>query len=315
MSFADHQPGLNVAVLAGGESAEREISLKSGASVAEALVAAGHAVATLDPASCPLDAETLAPFDVCFIALHGGAGEDGTIQAALEALGMPHTGSGPAACRLAMSKSASKRRFLSQGVPTPRHATIFEHDTLPLATRRAAGVGYPLVVKPDAQGSSIGVSVVHDSVELPRALALARTFGGACLAERLMQGREFTVTLLDDRPLPMIEIVTPEPVFSYDAKYHSSLTEYRFDFVLAEPERARIEQAAVAAAKALGTCGLARVDVMLSQEGEVGVLEVNAVPGLSARSLAPLSAERAGIEMSELCDLLVRRCLAPAGVP
>ncbi|REK15763.1 MAG: D-alanine--D-alanine ligase [Planctomycetota bacterium] len=314
MAFAESRRHLRVAVLAGGESAEREVSLRSGTSVVESLAAAGHDVARVDPAHLPLGEANLPSFDACFIALHGGAGEDGSVQAELEMLGVPYTGSGAETCRLAMSKAASKRRFMAHGVPTPRYATIDEHDSLADVSRRAGRVGYPLVVKPDAQGSSIGVTVVYDSVELPQALAEAKTFGGPCLLERCVQGREFTVALLDDRPLPMIEIVTPEQVFSYDAKYHSSLTEYRFDFALSADARAQIERAAVAAGRALSTAGLSRVDLMLSQEGEVGVLEVNTVPGLTVRSLAPLAAARAGIDMPELCDLLVRRSLAPAGV-
>jgi D-alanine-D-alanine ligase len=216
-----------------------------------------------------------------------------------------------------MSKLASKQRFVAEGVPTPPYVWIAAEDSLASVARRASALGYPLILKPDDQGSSVGVAIARESGELAQALAEARTFGGGCLAEPFIRGREFTVAMLDDRPLPLIEIVTPEQVFSYDAKYHSSLTEYRFDFHLADEVRERIVSAAVAAAGALGAQGLTRVDVMLGSVDSNGddqpwVLELNAIPGMTVRSLAPLAAARAGIDMTELCELLVRRCLVLA---
>jgi len=313
MSFSQHDSRLRVAVLAGGDSAEREVSLRSGDSVAAALLAAGHKASLVDPAACPLDRLPWSEFDACFIALHGGAGEDGRVQLQLERLGVPYTGSGVEACRLAMSKSAGKERFVAHGVPTPPYEAIAEHVSLADVSSRVARLGYPLVVKPDAQGSSIGVAVADSIDQLPRALAVARTFGGPCLAEALVRGREFTVTVLDTVALPTIEIVNPEPVFSYDAKYHSSLTEYRFDFPLSAAHRNEIQQAALGATRALGTWGLVRVDVMFSHDCRAWVLEVNTIPGMTVRSLAPLAAARAGIDMPTLCEMLVRRCLVGAG--
>jgi D-alanine-D-alanine ligase len=309
----DRDPKLRVAVLAGGDSPERDVSLRSGQSVVAALASAGHRAALADPAQTALEDIAWADFDACFLALHGGAGEDGRVQQELERLGVPYTGSGPQACRLAMSKIASKKRFATRGVPTPPYELLAEQDPPAEVARRVAHLGYPLVVKPDAQGSSVGVAIADDCVDLPRALALAQTFGGACLAERLVAGREFTVAVLDDVALPTIEIVTPERVFSYDAKYHSSLTEYRFDFPLPPRQRDSLRDAAVAAVRALGTSGLVRVDLMLDHDGRAWVLEVNAIPGMTVRSLAPLAAARAGIDMPELCEMLVRRCLVAAG--
>ena len=187
-------------------------------------------------------------------------------------------------------------------------------DRLASIARRVSDLGYPLVLKPDDQGSSVGVTIARDSAELPIALAKSRRFGGSVLAETLVIGREFTVAMLDDRPLPLIEIVSPEPVFSYDAKYNSSLTEYKFDFALDDASRGAIEQAAIGAVRALGATGLTRVDVMLDRQASPWVLEVNTIPGMTARSLAPLAAARAGLEMPSLCDHLVKRCLAAAGV-
>lgn len=305
---------LRVAVLAGGDSAERAVSQRSGLGVVAALEAGGHRAVLVDPAEyASLSIVDWSAFDACFVALHGGAGEDGRVQAELARLSVPFTGSGPDACRLAMSKLASKQRFVAEGVPTPPFVWIAADDSLASVARRVSALGYPLIVKPDDQGSSVGVALARESAELARALAEARTFGGGCLAEPFIRGREFTVGMLDDRPLPLIEIVTPEQVFSYDAKYHSSLTEYRFDFQLADETRDCIERAAVGAARSLGTQGLSRVDVMLGRDEEVWVLEVNAIPGMTVRSLAPLAAARAGFDMPELCELLVRRCLVMAG--
>lgn len=303
-----------VAVLAGGDSAEREVSQRSGAGVAAALSECGHQVTLVDPALQPIGKINWEDFDVCFIALHGGAGEDGRVQAELARLGVPYTGSGPEACRLAMSKLASKQRFVAEGVPTPPYVLVGADDKLASVARRVVSLGYPIVLKPDDQGSSVGVTIARDSGELAIALAKSRRFGGSVLAEPLIIGREFTVAILDDRPLPLIEIVSPEPVFSYDAKYNSSLTEYKFDFQLDDASRSAIDQAAVGAVRALGVAGLSRVDVMLAHDGSPSVLEVNAIPGMTARSLAPLAAARAGLDMPALCNHLVERCLAAAGV-
>ncbi len=252
--------------------------------------------------------------DACFIALHGGAGEDGRVQTELERLGVPYTGCGPEACRLAMSKSASKQRFAACGVPTPAWTTVDAQRPGKNLAKQIAKIGYPLVIKPDTQGSSLGVSLVDRPEELGEAIEAAAAFDPHVIVERQIAGREFTVAVLGERALPILEIVTPERVFSYEAKYASSLTEYRFDFELATRTRVELLHAAVGAALALETRGLVRVDVMVGQGGRVGVLEVNAIPGLTPRSLAPLAAQRAGIPMPVLCDQLVRECRATAEV-
>lgn len=313
MSSTASNSKLRVAVLAGGDSPERAVSLRSGRSVAAALASCGHDASLVDPAECALDEVPWSDVDACFVALHGGAGEDGRVQRELEHLGVPYTGSGVEACRLAMSKTASKERFDAHGVPTPPYELFAEHETHAEIAPRAARLGYPLVVKPDAGGSSIGVAIAHTRGQLPQALAVARTHGGVSLVESLVRGREFTVAVLDDVALPTIEIVTPEPVFSYDAKYHSSATKYRFDVRPLDALGDEIQRTAVEAARALDTSGLVRVDIMLSHDECVWVLEVNAIPGMTARSLAPLAAARAGIDMPALCEILVRRCLAATG--
>jgi D-alanine-D-alanine ligase len=299
-----------VAVLAGGDSPEREVSLRSGAAVAEALAAAGHETIAIDPAGRDLTDVDWSRFDACFLALHGGAGEDGRIQEQLDRLGVPYTGSGPEACRLAMSKSASKRRFVECSVPTLPWATIDAHDALLDARQCVEPLGYPLVVKPDAQGSSLGVAIAENSRQLLDAIDTAGVYDGLAIAEPQVIGREFTVAVLGERTLPIIEVVSPEPTFSYHAKYASEQTQYRFDFELSTRLRAELLYAAAGAARALGTTGLVRVDLMVGNDDGVWVLEVNTIPGMTPRSLAPLAAARAGLPMTALCDELLRECLA-----
>ena len=180
--------------------------------------------------------------------------------------------------------------------------------------RRLKPLGYPLIVKPDNGGSSLGIALADQPADLAGAVSQALKLDTVAVAEPLIRGREFTVAVLDDRALPLVEIVTPERFFSYDAKYRSSLTEYRIDFDLPAPKRVEVVHAAVAAARALGTSGLARVDVMLDHDGNTWVLEINTIPGMTPRSLAPQAALQAGLDMTALCDLLVRQCLVPAGV-
>lgn len=319
MAFNQSDTPLHIVVLAGGDSPERAVSLRSGAAVAAALLEAGHRVMQIDPGEISLEAVDWSDCDACFIALHGGAGEDGRVQQQLEHLGVPYTGSGPVVCRLAMSKSAAKRRFVARGVPTldwiVTDAYELAHDDpATWLAKRVAPLGYPLIVKPDGQGSSLGITIVSSPAELSAAIAAAKRFDERSLIEPYVVGREFTVALVDEQALPPIEIVTPERVFSYEAKYQSAATEYRFEFELDQPSRDEILHSAVAAGRALGAAGLSRVDLMLGGDGRVWVLELNTVPGMTARSLAPLAAARAGLDMSALCDLLVRRCLSPSGV-
>lgn len=302
-----------IAVLAGGDSAERGVSLVSGRCVADALAVAGYQVEIFDPAVCDLADIPWSQFEACFIALHGGAGEDGRIQRRLELLRIPYTGSGPAACRLAMSKSASKERFLQAGVPTP------PYRLLPTAT---CGVlawdvpcGFPLIIKPDSQGSSLGVSIARNPTEVGASLAACRELDRYAIAEPLISGREFTVAVLDRQALPLLEIIAPGGLFDYQAKYRSHATEYRFETGLASEHVAQLEQIAINAADSLGTAGLCRVDLMLDQSGQPWVLEVNTVPGMTGHSLAPLAARRVGWDMPQLCDRLVQQCLATEVVP
>ena len=300
---------LRVAVLAGGESSEREISIVSGWQIVSALEAAGHEPTWLDPADTDLESIRTDQYDACFIALHGGAGEDGRVQQRLERLGVPYTGSGPAASWLAMSKSASKERFIQAGVPTPEYALVHSSESRRESAARAARIGYSLIVKPDSHGSSLGVGIADCPRRLGERLAESFALDPYVVMERLVRGREFTVAVLDRRPLPLLEIVTAESVFSFDAKYSSPTTEYRFETGLAPEIEATISRTAVAAAESLGTRGLVRVDLMLDAANQRWVLEVNTVPGLTGRSLAPQAAARAGISMPALCTWMIHDCL------
>lgn len=319
MSAIETGPQWDIVVLAGGDSAEREVSLRSGAAVAEALSEAGHHVSLVDPSACPLETIDWSRHDACFVALHGGAGEDGRIQQQLETLGVNYTGSRPTACRLAMSKSASKRRFVACRVPTPSFTVIAPGDSADTTTRRLHMLGYPLVIKPNAEGSSIGVSIVENADEVTAAVVQARgdspDADHLVIAESFVKGREFTVAVLDERAFPLIEIVSPERLFSYEAKYASADTRYLFDFELSASKRVEISQICIKATRALGATGLSRVDVMLDAQGQPWVLEVNTIPGMTPRSLAPQAAARAGLPMPRLCDLLVRRCLKTGITP
>jgi D-alanine-D-alanine ligase len=280
-----------VAVLAGGESAEREVSLASGARVTAALRAAGHRPETIDPArTAPADVDW-SRFDGCFLALHGGAGEDGRIQRWLARRGIPFTGSGSAASRAAMSKSTAKERFRRDVV------------------RRVARLGFPVVIKPDAEGSSLGVGIARCEAELAERVAESGRFGRLVIVERKISGREFTVSLLGRKALPPLEIIAHEEIFDYDSKYVGTLTEYHFNTARSPIKAQELQRIAAAAAAALGTSGLARVDMMVDGNDRPWILEVNTAPGMTDHSLAPKAAAQAGLDITALCDWMLREGL------
>ncbi len=303
---------LRVAVLAGGDSAEREVSLASGRQVVAALAQRGHDVEWFDPALRDLASIPWDHFDVDFIALHGGAGEDGRVQAQLESWGVSFTGSGSVSASLAMSKSSAKARMLACGVPTLPYVGFAVDEPRAFVSDRVAELGYPVVVKPDAQGSSLGVGFAADAGELDACIDAAHCYGARMLAEPWIDGREFTVAVLGREPLPILEIATPRGLFDFEAKYRCTATEYRFETGLPPEIADRVRGIASASAEALGTAGLARVDLMLSRAGNPWVLEVNTVPGMTEHSLAPMAAERAGLTFADLCDWMLYDSLARA---
>ena len=217
-----------VVVLAGGESDEREVSLASGDAVSRVLTVRGHRVATVDPLHVDVSRFDWSSCDAVFLALHGKFGEDGTVQRMLEEAQVPFTGSGSMTSQLAFSKSASKERFLQSDVPTPAYALIHQSDSAAHIELQARKIGYPLAVKPDAQGSSLGVSIVRGPDELPRALTRCFHFDAYGILESAILGTEWTMGLLDDEPLPLIQIDTPNDFYDYDAKYLSNQTRYNF---------------------------------------------------------------------------------------
>jgi D-alanine-D-alanine ligase len=303
---------LRVAVLCGGPSAERTVSLKSGAAVAQALSELGHSVHEIDPAVVELADYDWSRFDVAFIALHGKFGEDGQVQQILEDALVPYTGSGVAASQTAFSKSASKERFLQHQVPTAPYALIHETDTPHRILREAARIGLPLVVKPDTQGSSLGVSIVRSLDEMPAALTRCFHYDSFGLLEQAISGLEWTVGMFDERALPPIRIETGRDFFDYEAKYEDNKTRYHFEFDVPEEEVERVVETARSACAALGTCGLARVDLIVDQSGCPQVLEVNTVPGLTDHSLVPKAAFRLGLSFTQLCQDCLQSALRHA---
>jgi D-alanine-D-alanine ligase len=294
-----------VALLAGGDSEERAVSLQSGAAVQRALLSRGHAVMHLDPQLVDVHEVDWRGFDVAFIALHGRFGEDGQIQQILEREGIPYTGSPAVASRLAFSKSAAKERFQQHGVPTPHYTLIHYSDDLDRLRRIASSMGFPIVVKPDTQGSSIGVTVIDRLEQVEQAAAACFRYDSFGLMETAIRGTEWTVAVLDRHVLPAIQIETPHAWFDYVAKYHSGATQYRFDYTVPPATVRQIEAAGLAACQVLGTRGLARVDLRVDEDGQPWVLEVNTVPGLTDHSLAPKAAARSGISFADLCEQMI----------
>lgn len=299
----------HIAVLAGGDSDEREISLQSGSSVQSALSARGHFAMHLDPAVVDLAGVDWRQFDVAFLALHGQFGEDGQVQQILEDAGVPYTGSDATASRLAFSKSAAKERFLQYGVPTPEYSLLHCTDDPGRVERVTDEIGYPLVVKPDCQGSSLGISIVRSSNEVPAALKNCFRYDSFAVIERAIMGTEWTVGLLDDLVLPPILIETDREFFDWQAKYEDDTTRYLFETSFPAQAVSKIANIAQQACQAVGVRGMARVDLRVDEKLQPWVLEINTIPGYTSHSLVPKAAARMGIEFGELCERAIRSCL------
>ena len=287
-----------VAVIAGGSSSEREVSLKSGAAVLAALQARGVAAEAFDPAEFDLAEFSRRGFDRVWNALHGPGGEDGVIQGAFETLDMPYTGSGVLASALAMHKLLSKRLFASAGIPTPDYRLA---RSLVDARSAAEALGFPLVVKPVSEGSSIGMSKVFEAAELEAGLDAALEYGETALIERCVVGSEITVAILQGAALPSVRIETPRVFYDYRAKYESDSTRYHCPGTDDPDLEARYAELALRAFDELGCLGWGRVDFMHAADSEPQILEVNTVPGMTSHSLVPMAAKAAGIGFEELC--------------
>jgi len=287
-----------VAVMLGGLSSEREVSLDTGAAVLKALQSKGIDAHAWDPAEKTMAKFANAGFDRVWIALHGPGGEDGALQGALQWLDIPYTGSGVMASALAMDKVRSKHLFRACGIPTPDYAVIRSHADASVATER---LGFPLIIKPSREGSSVGMSKIFERAELNAAVDLALQYDTTALLESCITGDEFTVAVLQGRALPSIRIVTPRVFYDYRAKYESDRTEYICCGTADDAEEQSYADLAIAAFNELGCTGWGRVDFMAGADGQPVVLEVNTVPGMTSHSLVPMAAKKDGIDFDELC--------------
>jgi len=301
-----------VGVLMGGRSAERDVSIMSGTGVLNALKSRGIDAHAFDPAERSLAELAAEQFDCVFIALHGRYGEDGSLQGALEQLGIPYTGSGVMASSVGMDKITTKIIWLSKGIPTPRYATVTPGDDLDAVV---AELGLPLIVKPPLEGSTIGITKVEQAEEFEAAVALAAGFDEVILAEEFVTGREFTVAVLgsgkDARALPIVEIVAPAGNYDYQNKYFTDDTQYHCPADLPAELTEEIQKHAVHAYRALGCEGWGRVDVLVRENDmRPFLLEVNTSPGMTGHSLVPMAARAVGINYEELCVEILRtaRC-------
>lgn len=294
-------PSLKIGVLMGGDSSERDVSLRSGNAVFQALCAKGYHAVTIDfhPAEAVSQLRQSA-IDFAFVTLHGRGGEDGTAQRILEGLGLPYLGSDSAGSERAFDKFKAKEIFKQARIPTPAWLRVTRADW-----RSAAQVlNYPMFVKPACEGSSIGVKCLRDENEfLAEGLALLDEHG-ALLAEKKVTGREITVGILGDKALPVVEIVTRRPFYDYVAKYTAGHTDYIVPAPIGPERTARVQEIALQAFRALGLRDFSRVDLILAPEGP-HVLEVNTIPGFTEQSLLPKAAAAAGLGFGELCEKLI----------
>lgn len=336
-----------IAVLMGGNSAERDVSLSSGAGIMAGLRAAGHEAIGIDTALGAgqlsaqakteisgikaepptvddlslMSSETtiqtvsspdLKGVDLVFIALHGGMGENGTIQALLDLMNIPYTGSGVLASAVAMDKFMSKKVFIASGIPTPDYILKPSKDVTDeagLIAEIRASVGFPVVVKPNDQGSSVGLDIAFDEKSLYAISRKAALYSDNLLFEKYIPGRELTVGILGDETLPVVEMRPREGFYDYKAKYTAGMTEYLCPAPITAEEESRVREFGMMAFKALNCEGYARVDFRMSPEGELFCLEVNTLPGMTATSLVPKAARAAGIEFPQLLDRIARLAL------
>ena len=308
---------MKIVVLMGGRSPEREISLRTGAGVGRALAALGHEVFPLDTGTVGADVESLLraipkSTDLAFIALHGGDGENGTVQAFLDLKQMPYTGSGVLASALAMDKAISKRIFLQEGIPTPEWLERWAPEDTGQRWHPEIGAeeiarlgGYPVVVKPNDQGSTVGVTVVGEPSGLKDALETARAYGRLVLIERFIPGREVTVAVLNGRALPVVEIIPQGGFYDYEHKYTAGASRYEVPARLSPEASERLLSIGLRAYRALRASGVARVDFRLHDDGTPYCLEVNTVPGMTEMSLVPKAAAAAGLSYEDLVRAIV----------
>jgi D-alanine-D-alanine ligase len=309
-----------VAVLKGGRSLERQVSLRSGARVEDALGRLGHEVVPIDVAVDLIHRLRETGPEVAFIAMHGRDGEDGTVQELLEILGIPYTGSGVLACTRATDKVLAKHLMVEAGIPTPEffafNETAFRElgaaEALPAIEER---LDFPIVVKPSSQGSALGIKFARSAADVPAALVAAFSYDSRVLLERYVDGRDLAVSILDDEPLPVVEAVPrDEEFYDFEARYEIGRTDFVCPADLADGLTEQAHDLALRTYRLLGCSGFARVDLMLDTAGELTVLEANPIPGLTETSLLPQAAEAAGVPFDELVGRILELALerAPA---
>ncbi len=295
---------MRILVLAGGSSAEREVSLDSGACVTAALRERGHAVQQLDPREVEVT-QLSADWDIVFPLVHGTGGEDGTLLRDLVAAGLAYVGSSPEASALTFDKIRTNALLKEHGLDVPDSIVVRQEQEFEDILRQVSSLGRDIVTKPPRQGSSVGVTILKDASrqQLRAAMDLAFKYDPECLVERFIPGREMTVAVVDGRPLPAIEIVPATAFYNYDSKYTDDRTEYHF---LDDTTSKMLGQLAVRACKICDVTGIARVDLRTDLNDKPWLLEVNTIPGMTSHSLVPKAAARAGLSLGQLCEHVIR---------
>lgn len=301
---------IKIGVLLGGQSAEREVSLRSGAAVVKALKSRGYTVKAIDAGPDLYPVLKKEKIGLAFIALHGGHGENGAVQGMLEIMGIPYTGSGILASALAMDKEASKKIFLYHGIPVPACRIVRQQEFRAKGFRLSAGFKLPWVVKPATEGSSVGVEIVKNMDAAAKAVKKAFAYGNAVVIEEYIRGREVQIAVLNDRAIGGVEVRPSLEFYSYEAKYTAGLTEYIIPPKLDSRTYKKAQEAALSAHRALGCRGATRVDLIIDDGKKIFVLEVNTIPGMTETSLLPKIAASAGLDF----PLLIEKIMEEAAV-
>jgi len=286
-----------VAVLMGGSAAERAVSLKSGAAVYEALKHKGVDAVAIDVTASPIDALAGQHFDRVFNIIHGRGGEDGVLQGVLEVLGIPYTGSRVMASALSMDKLRTKLCWLGYGLVTPQWCVLKDANDIDACIEK---LGFPVIVKPAQEGSSIGMSKAANRDELVNALRLAAEYRCDVYAEAWVTGKEYTVAVMAGEALPVIRLETPNAFYDYEAKYQATTTQYHCPCGLSQDDEGLLRKLAITASEVVGVSGWARVDVFIDASGQYQLIEINTVPGMTDHSLVPMAARQAGLNFDDL---------------
>lgn len=297
-----------VAVLMGGTAAERPVSLRSGAAVYAALKSKGVDAVAIDVTGNPIDVLAGQKIDRIFNIIHGRGGEDGVLQGVLEAMKIPYTGSGVMASALSMDKLRTKLCWQGYGLVTPKWHLLKDEKDIDTCIEK---LGFPVIVKPAEEGSSIGMSKVRNRDELVKALVLAASYHCDVYAEAWVTGKEYTVAILNGEALPIIRLETPNEFYDYEAKYSATTTQYHCPCGLSQDQELQLRALAVVAGKVVGVKGWARVDVFVDKTGQYQLIEINTVPGMTDHSLVPMAAKQAGIEFEDLVWRILETSATP----